>query len=78
MEPENRLQEIFSEMGLTNVRPSDALLESWGMSPSRFNQLLGNKGRLPITVVESKQLSSGCKTTSRPPAVPVFGRHAAS
>lgn len=57
MEPKNRLQEIFSEMGLTNVRPSDALLESWGMSPSRFNQLLGNKGRLPITVVESKQLT---------------------
>jgi hypothetical protein len=62
MEPKNRLQEIFNEMGLAVVRPSDDQLKEWDMSPTRFNQLLGNKGRLPITLLEAKQLTKWLKT----------------
>lgn len=58
MEPKNRLQEIFAEMGLALVRPTDAQLKEWDMSPTRFNQLLGNKGKQPITLLEAKQLTA--------------------
>jgi hypothetical protein len=58
MELKNRLREIFAEMGLAVVRPSDAQLEEWDMSPTCFNQLVGNKGRLPITAQESKLLTN--------------------
>jgi hypothetical protein len=61
MEPKNRLQEIFSEMGLALVRPTDAQLTEWGMSPTRFNQLLANKGKQPVTLLEAKQLAGWLK-----------------
>ncbi|MBH8567551.1 hypothetical protein KB206_01550 [Microvirga sp. STS02] len=61
MEPKNRLQEIFAEMGLALVRPTDAQLAAWDMSPTRFNQLLANKGRMPITLLEAKQLTAWLK-----------------
>lgn len=48
MEPKNRLREIFTAIGLQSLRPTEALLEQWGMSATRFNQLLDNKGRLGI------------------------------
>jgi hypothetical protein len=50
MEPTNRLREIFTAIGRQSLRPTEALLEQWGMSATRFNQLLDNKGRLGITV----------------------------
>jgi hypothetical protein len=62
MEPKNRLREIFTAIGLQSIRPSEALLEQWGMSATRFNQLLDNKGRLGITVSESKALERWLKT----------------
>ena len=62
MEPQNRLQEIFAAIGLQSVRPTDALLEQWGMSATRFNQLVNNKGRIGITVSESKALEKWLKT----------------
>ena len=62
MEPTNRLREIFDAIGLHSVRPSDALLEQWGMSATRFNQLVANKGRVGITVSESKALGRWLKT----------------
>ncbi len=62
MEPVNRLREIFTAIGLETVRPSDQLLEQWGMSATRFNQLVNNKGRIGITVSESKALEKWLKT----------------
>jgi hypothetical protein len=62
MEPKNRLREIFTAMGLASIRPTEALLKEWGMSATRFNQLLDNKGRLGITVSESKALERWLKT----------------
>lgn len=62
MEPTNRLREIFTAIGLQSIRPSEGLLKLWGMSATRFNQLLDNKGRLGITVSESKALSRWLKT----------------
>lgn len=62
MEPVNRLREIFAAIGLQSVRPTDELLEQWGMSATRFNQLVANKGRIGITVSESKALAKWLKT----------------
>jgi hypothetical protein len=62
MEPKNRLREIFTAIGLQSIRPSEELLKQWGMSATRFNQLLDNKGRLGITVSESKALERWLKT----------------
>ena len=62
MEPKNRLREILTAIGLQSVRPSEDLLKQWGMSATRFNQLLDNKGRLGITVSESKALERWLKT----------------
>ena len=62
MEPKNRLREIFSAIGLDVIRPSDHLLQEWGMSATRFNQLLNNKGRISITVAEGKSLEKWLKT----------------
>lgn len=62
MEPKKRLREIFTAIGLQSLRPTEALLEQWGMSATRFNQLLDNKGRLGITVSESKALERWLKT----------------
>ena len=62
MEPKNRLREIFTAIGLETIRPTEALLKEWGMSATRFNQLLDNKGRLGITVSESKALERWLKT----------------
>ncbi len=62
MEHINRLREIFTAIGLETIRPTEALLKEWGMSATRFNQLLGNKGRLGITVSESKALERWLKT----------------
>lgn len=62
MEPKNRLREILTAIGLQSVRPSEDLLKQWGMSATRFNQLLDNKGRLGITVSESKSLERWLKT----------------
>ena len=62
MDPVNRLQEIFAAIGLQSVRPSDELLEQWGMSATHFNQLVANKGRIGITVSESKALGRWLKT----------------
>lgn len=61
MEPKNRLREIFTAIGLETIRPTEALLKEWGMSATRFNQLLDNKGRLGITVSESKALERWLK-----------------
>lgn len=62
MEPKNRLREILTSIGLASVRPTEDLLKQWGMSATRFNQLLDNKGRLGITVSESKALERWLKT----------------
>jgi hypothetical protein len=62
MEPKNRLREIFTAIGLETIRPTETLLKEWGMSATRFNQLLDNKGRLGITVSESKTLERWLKT----------------
>jgi hypothetical protein len=62
MEPKNRLREILTAIGLASVRPTEDLLKQWGMSATRFNQLLDNKGRLGITVSESKALERWLKT----------------
>lgn len=62
MEPKNRLREIFTAIGLEVIRPTDQLLEEWGMSANRFNQLLNNKGRISITVSESKNLEKWLKS----------------
>lgn len=62
MEPKNRLREIFSAIGIELIRPTDQLLAEWGMSANRFNQLLNNKGRVSITVAESKSLGKWLKT----------------
>jgi hypothetical protein len=61
METKNRLREIFTAIGLETIRPTEALLKEWGMSATRFNQLLDNKGRLGITVSESKTLVASLK-----------------
>lgn len=61
MEPKNRLREIFSAIGIELIRPTDQLLAEWGMSANRFNQLLNNKGRVSITVAESKNLEKWLK-----------------
>lgn len=62
MEPKNRLREILTAIGLQSIRPNEDLLKQWGMSATRFNQLLDNKGRLGITVSESKALARWLKT----------------
>jgi hypothetical protein len=62
MEHLNRLQEIIAAIGLQSVRPSNELLEEWGMSATRFNQLVANMGRIGITVSESKALGRWLKT----------------
>jgi hypothetical protein len=62
MEPKNRLREIFTAIGLETIRPTETLLKEWGMSATRFNQLLDNKGRVGITVSESKTLERWLKT----------------
>jgi hypothetical protein len=62
MEPKNRLRDIFTAIGLEAIRPTNQLLEEWGMSANRFNQLLNNKGRISITVSESKSLEKWLKT----------------
>jgi len=62
MEPLNRLREIFTAIGLETIRPTDELLKQWDMSPTRFNQLLNNKGRIGITVAEGKNLEKWLKT----------------
>ncbi|QKG52379.1 hypothetical protein [Hymenobacter sp. BRD67] len=58
MGPTNRLREIFSAIGLETVRPTDELLEQWGTRATRFNQLVNNRGRIGITVSESRALKS--------------------
>ena len=62
MEPTNRLREIFTAIGRQSLSPTEALLEQWGMSATRFNQLVANKGRIGITVSESKALERWLKT----------------
>ncbi|MGI4835076.1 MAG: hypothetical protein ACRYFK_16610 [Janthinobacterium lividum] len=62
MEPKNRLREIFSAIGLETIRPTETLLKQWEMSATRFNQLLNNKGRVSITVAESKSLEKWLRT----------------
>jgi len=57
MEPRNRLSEIFREMGIVG-RPTDELLGTWGMTLHRFNQLVHNKSRTPMTVAEMTDLKS--------------------
>lgn len=56
MEPKNRLSLIFREMGIEQVKPSDAQLEKWGMSITRFNQIVANRGRVNIRVQEANYL----------------------
>ncbi|TPE43944.1 hypothetical protein [Pontibacter mangrovi] len=55
MEPKNRLSEIFGEIGLV-PRPTDEMLSSWGMTLHRFNLLVQNRAKLPMSVSEMKDL----------------------
>ena len=56
LEPQNRLAEICEVTGLGNFRPTDALLQKWGISASRFNQLRNNEARLNMDVQEARVL----------------------
>ena len=61
MEPQNRLSEIFRGMGVAQVRPTEVQLQSWGMSMTRFNQLVANEGRVNIQVQEARYLREWLK-----------------
>ncbi|MCC2546446.1 hypothetical protein LJY25_08320 [Hymenobacter sp. BT175] len=53
MEPNNRLAEIFADLGVSEMRLSKEQLDKWGMTPNRFNQLVANKARVGMTVGEA-------------------------
>jgi len=57
MEPKNRLAEIFNEIGLV-LRPTEETLEEWNMTLHRFNQLVKNNSRTPMTVAEMTDLKN--------------------
>lgn len=57
MEPKNRLSEIFKDIGLTG-RPTDATLSDWGMTLHRFNLLVQNRAKTPMTVSEMTELKN--------------------
>lgn len=56
MEPKNRLAEIFTDLGVAEVRLAKEQLDKWGMTANRFNQLVANKSRTGMTVGEAQQL----------------------
>ena len=56
MEPRNRLALMCQQMGIAQVTPNDAQLEKWGMSRTRFNQIVANNGRVNIRVKEANDL----------------------
>jgi hypothetical protein len=56
MEPTNRLAEIFADLGLAEVRISKEQLDKWGMTSTRFNQLVANTARVAMTVGEANSI----------------------
>lgn len=61
LEPKNRLAEIFKQMGIAQVKPTETQLEKLGMSITRFNQLVANNGRINIRVQEANNLRNWLK-----------------
>jgi hypothetical protein len=47
-----KIKELFQTAGLEEIRPTDAALESMGMSRKRFSQILEKTTKAPITVAE--------------------------
>lgn len=66
LEPQNRLAQIFKQMGIAQIKPTEAQLEKWGMSITRFNQLVANEGRINIRVQEANLLRTWLKEHFNP------------
>lgn len=59
MEITNRLQEMLLEMGIRSLVPTDDLLNNklGGMSLIRFNKLMNNSVKIPISLTELELLA---------------------
>lgn len=55
MEPRNRLAEVFADLGFP-PKVTDEQLDKWGMTRNRWNQLVQNTGKVPMTVSEANLL----------------------
>ncbi|RNI27626.1 hypothetical protein EFA69_16035 [Rufibacter immobilis] len=56
MERRNRLKIILTDLGLETMKPSEVLLEKLGVARKRFYQIMENKGKNELTVLEKENL----------------------